>query len=452
MSNRWREDTLGPRGIPMNQIQSIDSLFNPDACKSVFDRPEDSQYVSTAKIITAAGARNSLRETTRNTSEGSSICEADEKHFNKRYRDSHHEKGRLTAKTRQPSPCFAVSNQNSSKEGKHANNYKLQNKIHDLRNLIESEEKIISSLHKKVSNEKSTLDYLEHQLEDQHQKIKAQKKKLKQRGFNKSSSVVIRPEEDDEEDDLEAELGLGKTIHARSKARLIKMLGEISGAALNDENSRSIRLSAKKLAKHAQSTKASCSQFETLDRDAFKSHNPHRDHSSNKKKERSILKETNYNDEITTLRRYLQDLRKENLELKQSSVRVKENDLLQVEQTKKMQHLIEVLAYKEKELVNHEKYYREKIEDMGMKIMELNDQMEMALRYQDTIKSLAQEVKLKEVEIELTKKFFVDKLQGGFQSQPKKKHEWAHAHDALMKELGMLRGKLDSSFSSFPNK
>ena len=451
MSNRWREDTLGPRGIPMNQIQSIDSLFNPDACKSIYDRPEDSQYVSTAKIITAGGVRNSLRETTRNTSEGSSVCEADERHLKHKHRDSHHEKGRLTAKTRQPSPCFAVSYQNSPKKKKLVKNHKLETKIHDLRNMIESEEKIISSLHKKVSNEKSTLDFLEHQLEDQQQKIKAKKKKLNQRGFNKSSSVVIRPEEEDEDDDLEAELGLGKTIHARSKARLIKMLGEISGPAFNDENNRSVRFSENKFPKHAQSTKAT-SQFEILDRDAFKSHNPHRDHSSNKKKERSILKEANYNDEITTLRRYLQDLRKENLELKQSSVRAKENDLLQVEQTKKMQHLIEVLAYKEKEMVNHEKYYREKIEDMGMKIMELNDQMEMSIRYQDTIKGLAQEVKLKDIEIELTKKFFVDKLQGGFQSQPKKKHEWAHAHDALMKELGILRGKLDSSYSSFPHK
>jgi len=433
----------------MNQVQSIDSLYNPDACKSIYDKPEDSQFISTAKVISGI-AKNSVRETTRNTSQGSSICDADEDtYFKKRYREIQ-QKERLTAKTRQPSPSFAVSNQNSSKKRRLScskGSHKLQTKIQDLKNLIQSEEQIISSLHKKVSHEKSALDFLQHQLEEDKQ-AKSKKKKLKQRGFNKSYSAVIRQDEENDDDILEQELNLGKTIHARSKARLVKMLGEISGSG-DINNSHSIRLSDKKMPRHAQSTKASCSQFETLDKSY------HRDHSSNKKKVRknSVIKEekdNNHDDEINLLKRYLKDLKKENLHLKENSTRVKNNDLLQVEQTKKMQHLIEVLAHKEKELVNHEKYYRDKIEDMGMKIMELNDQMETAIKYQDTIKSLAQEVKLKDLEIELTKKFFAEKMQNGFQTNPKRKHEWAFAHDALMKEVGALRGKLDSSYQNFP--
>jgi len=310
------------------------------------------------------------------------------------------------------------------------NTFRLNSRIEVLQNAIKNKEQRLNNLNRDLSHDKSNLDTLQRRLES---------KKTTERSscrMRKSASQKKRPVLNE----IEKE-GLSG-VHQKSKLQLIKMMQKASKSTQervwdHDLVSKSVVIEKENSIQSSTDATYYTAGPEIMikNKENISQNNSILDHKE----------EVSHQEKVMKLKEHLINLRKENLELKEEMKMQEDEEKLKLQQAYRIQELLEVLGNKEKELAKRENFYRGKIEDMGTKIIELNDQMEDSIKYQETLKKMAEQIKYKDIEISVTKDFFMNRVQNlieeGITHENKREKKFSN----LVKEVGDIRGKLNHS-------
>jgi len=436
MVDSWKDCTLGPiKPLADHLLQQNSSIITSLTRSTPSSLHESSRFILQAKYPSQRKQNSTKSPNLKKKKQKASSTRRQVTKESEKERQSQspsplpHSKSVMSLeKTPQKSKIIRSGSVTKKKKSIEGETHRLSTRIEGLQNAIKSKEQRLNSLHKDLYTDKSTLDLLQKRLQGKEISEKSPNKVSIKR--NKSLLTDVGNVKKEKNGLLE-----GLNVHQKSRLQIIKMLQK---ASKSTQEPTSLVLD-RDLSMHS----VSAAVLHTAGPEFM----GNKESRLNQEEDFEEEEERHYRERIIKMREYLEDLRKENVELKEEMTKQENHEKLKLKQAYRIQELLETLGNKEKELEKREDFYREKIEEMGTKIIELNDQLEMSMKYQESLKKLSGEMKYKDIEISLTKDFFVNRVKNLIDEGIDHENLRERSYSDLVKEFVNIRGKFDNSAS-----
>ena len=325
--------------------------------------------------------------------------------------------------------------------------HSLKVKMNSLQYAIRSQEKTLKSMHRKIVSEKSDLASIQNMLDHKSKKESANP----QRKPDLSRSYLTL-----ENDERQTKMS---NRPPRSKSKDYKKPEEKNVSAkqnildLNDEDNNE----RQELSKQKSRTKSS-NKF------SRKKTNDIIEQELEKKAEESLFQRRRINGlkshmnelarkselEIERLRKDIHHLNEENFKLKCRGVSQKDYETVESLYAKKIRDLEQAVLQKDREMSEKEGYYKGHIEDIRSQMEELQREVRKMTEYEEQVQDLTEHLHLKDKELQMTKKYYMEKFQAKIDDQAKQKKEWSKTYNDMLSEIRNLKGEVD--LLSYENK
>ena len=417
--------------------------------------PSKLREISDSSMSIDSPPKLKLRDTLKRSRLNSSVLRNNSRHTAKK-EDRESPEDRLSRSTLNYSSSFVKREKEKRKIKKSIKNRRtepdqkenIHGKIESLKQVIKFEEKMLRGLNRKVTDEKAELIILQQKFIPQEKSAK--KPKVKGSNLNKSALGLVC----DKSDTTTKPWCFDALDEAKLKPESKYSLKMYETTPIKDQGRRLKSSLKSSVSKGEDAINRSMIQTRSTGKEKKEKREP-KDRSKKiqtcKKKVDTAEKyikdlDERYNEEIEELRSQLDILKHENIRLRSKGLMEREVQETEAYHEKRVIDLKKVLVKKDEEMKEKENSFKEQIEALGMKMMELNDQMETAMRVREQAKSLNQQLNIKDGEIEATKKYFNGKLLGNENEyHTSERKGWKNINDDMLEEIRDLKERIASS-------
>jgi len=149
--------------------------------------------------------------------------------------------------------------------------------------------------------------------------------------------------------------------------------------------------------------------------------------------------------EIRSLKNSLDALNQQNKNLKVNEEELEKREIQERNNTRrKIETLQEELEQKERMMKERDLEYKEQLEKITRKVSSLQGELRKLTEYEEKVDELGKSLSIKDNELELTKKYYKEKLESKKVLQEQQKKEWTNIYNELLSEIKNLKGEIDS--------
>jgi len=147
--------------------------------------------------------------------------------------------------------------------------------------------------------------------------------------------------------------------------------------------------------------------------------------------------------ELEELKAEIDALHGENVKLKSKVISKRDQEKIEDIYETRIKELEEAVVRKDRDIAERDGYYKGQIEDITVKTQELKEEVEKMGNYREQIEDFQEQLQIKEKELQMIKKFYMDKLHAKMAGQMSKKYDWSKTYRAIMEEVKNLKGEVD---------
>lgn len=344
--------------------------------------------------------------------------------------------------SKSPTKVHDIGNYNSFKVRQQLeDDHRMKVKMNSIQKSLSSQEKVLRDVHRKMVNEKSELSVIKNKLGIRPQIEIKYNERSKSRSRTRSPLVLDEAEE--------------KGYTASKKASILKEGGKTKGYSYkqnltdstdNEMEKDPYRAQVRYYSEKALSGRGRDKKDEFLEEELERKGEENVFQRKKLNEMKTTVKEVSrkYEREIEELKAQIHDLNEQNFEMKARAVPQKDYEQIEHLYEKRIKELEDTVAQKDREIAEKEGYYEGQIEDISSKVEELQHEVRKMGEYEDQVKDLTEQLELKDKELEMIKKYYIEKIQTRIDEHAKAKKEWTQVYHEMIHEMRNLKGEVGS--------